>query len=101
MGLDDTVNLERLASAFEKIADALTRLATVEERKNPPERPKRAAEITRTDDDKREQYSDKASDEWLKETKEALPKSRFQERLDKQSAEPSKERAAPQSRRPS
>lgn len=99
MGLDETVNLERLASAFEKIADALTRLATVEERKFPPEREKRAAEIIRPEEDKREQYSDKGTDKWFAETEKATAPSRFQQRLDQQSAEGPKDSTAAKGRR--
>jgi len=80
VGLDETVNLERLATAFERIAAVLERLVILEERKNPPEREKRAAEIIRPDEDQREQLSDKPSPGWLKETEEVA--SRFQKRLD-------------------
>ena len=102
MGLDDTVNLERLATAFEKIATALDRLATIEHDKfvkqYPPEREKRAAEISKPSDDKREQFSDKPSKEWLEETEAAVP-SRFQQKFDKQVAEGAKEPAAAPRRR--
>jgi hypothetical protein len=79
---------ERGIRSLELIADALQTLAKVESerltREYPPERSPRATQINRASDDKREQYSDKASEEWLKQTEAAIPipKSRFEERLE-------------------
>ncbi len=80
---------ERGVRSLELIADALQTLARVESerlsREYPPEgRPKRATEINRTSDEKREQFSDRPSDKWVAETEAALPKSRFQQRLDQE-----------------
>ena len=97
MGLDDTVNLERLATAFEKIATALDRLVTVEERRFPPEKPKSAAEIIRPDADKREQFSDKGTAEWFNETEQAAGPSRFQKRFEEEN--PGKSAEKPQQKR--
>ena len=87
MSLDDTVNLERLATAFEKIAAALQERNTIERDRLvklfPPEKEKRAAEVIHPEQAKRDEYSDRANPEWFDETEAALPKSRFQERLDK------------------
>lgn len=101
MGLDDTVNLERLATAFEKLADAMTRIAVVAERVYPPEKEKRAAEIIDPNADRRDLYGDRARPEWFDETEQALPgKSRFQQRFDEQHpegaqpAKPAKRRVA-------
>src|SRR5437588_2437505 len=80
---------ERTVSALEQIGDALQTLAKVESerlsREYPPTRNPKNVEINRTSDDKREQYSDKATDGWLRETEDALPTSRFQQRADTQS----------------
>ena len=80
---------ERGVRSLELIADALQTLARVESerlsREYPPEgRPKRATEINRTSDEKGEQFSDRPSDKWVAETEAALPKSRFQQRLDQE-----------------
>lgn len=104
MGLDDTVNLERLATAFEKLATALDRLATIEHDKfvkqYPPEREKRAAEVIKPDSDKREQYSDKGDPDWFNETEKAAgTPSRFeQRRIDQESEKGAKEPDAPKRR---
>ena len=86
MGLDDTINLERLATAFEKIAAALEHRNRIEldrlAKSFPPEREKRAAEIIHPDEDKRKEYSDRAEPGWFEATEAALPKSRFQEKFD-------------------
>lgn len=86
MSLDDTVNLERIAAA-------LARLATAFEQHNiicrerlqhefPPEKAKRAPEVIRIEDERREQFSDAASEEWMRETEAAIPgPSRFQKRF--------------------
>jgi len=82
------VSLDRITTAFEKIADALTRLAVVEERKFPPEKERRAAEIIRSDENK-ELLSDKGTPDWFAETEAATGPSRFQQRLDEtRKAEP-------------
>ena len=77
---------ERAVHSLELIADALQTLAKVESerlsREYPPERSPRATQINRTSDAQREQFSDKASESWLRETEAAIPKSRFEERLE-------------------
>ena len=86
MSLDDTINLERLATAFERIASALETMSKIQldtYGKLYPEKEKRAAEIIHPDEDKRKEYSDRAEPGWFEATEAALPKSRFQERLDK------------------
>lgn len=84
MGLDDTISLDRIATAFEKIAAALEHRNRIEldrlAKLFPPEKEKRA-EVINTDRDKREQYSDKGSPDWFDETEAATPQSRFQERF--------------------
>jgi hypothetical protein len=109
--------VERFIVAFEKIAAALSTLATIEQKKfdklYPPEAPKRDAIISRPDDDEREQFSDRPSDKWLAETEEATPegKSRFRERFEtpqagdnkrtiKKERGPRKDRSQPRSTRP-
>lgn len=86
MGLDDTVNLERLATAFEKIAAALEHRNRIEldrlAKSFPPEKEKRAAEIIHPEQAKRDQYSDRADSEWFDETEAALPQTRFKQRFD-------------------
>ena len=88
MSPDDSINLERLASSFEKIATALTGYVSLErdrfKKDFPDDRPKRTAEINTRDGEKREQLGDKATDGWFEETEAALPPSRFQERFDEQ-----------------
>ena len=77
---------ERAVHSLELIADALQTLAKVESerlsREYPPERSPRGAQINRASDAQREQFSDKASESWLRETEAAIPKSRFEERLE-------------------
>jgi hypothetical protein len=78
---------ERVVATFEKIADALDRLAKIEQQKFDrmfPEKPKHAGTIIRDGDDKREQFSDRPTDQWISETEAATPegKSRFQERFE-------------------
>lgn len=92
MSLDDTVNLERLAKAFERIADAL-------DRAYPLPREKRAAEIIKPGEDKDEQFNDRGSSQWFEETEQATAKSRFQERLENQSPESAKRATGPKNRR--
>ena len=86
MSLDDTVNLERLATAFEKIAAALQERNRIEldrlAKSFPPEKEKRAAEVINVEKDKRDQYSDRANSEWFDETEAALPPSKFKSRFD-------------------
>jgi hypothetical protein len=103
MSLDDTVNLGRIASAFEKIALALADSNIIEReklaREFPLEKERRAAEVIRPDEDKRAQFNDHASPEWLKETEDAAGPSRFQTRLESQkspkSTVPARGRTAP------
>jgi len=86
MSLDNTINLERIATAFERIAAALEARNRIEldrlAKLFPPEKEKRAAEILDPKQDKRKQYSDRADSDWFDETEAALPKSRFQEKYD-------------------
>jgi hypothetical protein len=86
MGLEETVNLERLATAFEKIAVALQERNRIEldrlGKLFPPEKEKRAAEVIHPEQDKREQYSDRATPEWFDQTEAALPPSKFKTRFD-------------------
>jgi hypothetical protein len=113
----DMFEIDDVAKGLHRIADALTTLATIEQKKfdklYPPEAPKRDAIISRPDDDEREQFSDRASDKWLAETEEATPegKSRFQERFeaaqagdnqrtDKKVGRAHKDRSHPRSTRP-
>lgn len=84
---------EILDSALVKIASALDRIATIEEKKfaiaHPPENTKREALISRPDDDQRKQFDDKTgADEWIeeigdrKDDSEKQEKSRFQQRFE-------------------
>lgn len=87
MGLDDTVNLERIATALTRLAAAFDQYNIIcRERLNrefPREKAKRAPEIINTESERREQFSDKPTDEWLRETLAATPEtSRFQKRFD-------------------
>ena len=87
MSQDDTINLERLATAFEKIAAALQERNTIERDRLvklfPPEKEKRAAEVIHPEQDKRDEYSDRADSGWFEATEAALPQTRFKERFDK------------------
>lgn len=100
MSLDDTINLDRLATAFEKIAVALQERNRIEldrlAKSFPPEKEKRAAEVIHPEKDKREQYSDRGSPEWFDETEKALPDSKFKLRFD---AANKQTEASPQKRR--
>jgi hypothetical protein len=113
----DMFEIDDVAKGLHRIADALTTLATIEQKKfdklYPPEATKRDAIISRPDDDEREQFSDRASDKWLAETEEATPegKSRFQERfeaaqagdgkrVESQAGRAAKNRRQPRSTRP-
>ena len=81
---------ERGVRSLELIADALQTLARGESerlsREYPPDRTPHAAQINRASDEQREQFKDKADDQWLRETEAALPKSRFETRLEAQKA---------------
>lgn len=97
MSLDDTVNLERLATAFEKIALALQERNIIERERMAREFPvskteRRPAEIIYPKKERDEQSSYKADNEWFEETEKAVP-SRFQERLNKQTSQPARGRA--------
>lgn len=86
MSLDDTINLERIATAFERIASALETMSKIQLdsfAKLYPEKEKRAAEVIHPEQEKRDEYSDRADAGWFEAAEAALPKSRFQERLDK------------------
>ena len=76
--------MEKTATALNRIADALAKLAGLEEKKFQKQFPhlkrKRPAEITRPSDEKKEQFSDRATDEWVAETEGIV--SRFQKRYD-------------------
>jgi ribosomal protein L11 methylase PrmA len=77
---------ERAVFALEKIAEALTSLATVERErfdKEFPEKVKRVAEVIRRDEGKTEQFSDRPTDQWMRETEDALAPSRFANRFKK------------------
>ena len=80
----------RLVHAAERIADALAKLAGLEEKKfqkaYPKEKPRRPAVIERPSDEKKEQYSDRADSEWIGETEQVA--SRFQKRFDDSKSEP-------------
>jgi hypothetical protein len=70
--------LERLIVALESIALTMS----LRYQKDFPEpKEKKRAEITRTNDDRREHFSDKAGEKWFEET-EARKPSKFQEKLD-------------------
>jgi len=85
---------ERGVRSLELIADALQTLAKVESERERREidsakkftemneRIRHGAIINRASDEKREAFSDKATDKWVAETEAALPKSRFEERLE-------------------
>lgn len=86
MSLDDTVNLERIATALGRIAAAFEQYNVIcRERLRhefPPEKAKRAPEVIRIESERREQFSDVATDEWMRDTQAALPEpSRFQKRF--------------------
>lgn len=69
---------ERFLCSIESIARSLElRL----KKEFPDEKPKIPAEIFRPDDDRREQFNDRPSEEWLEETESRLP-SRFQAKFD-------------------
>lgn len=76
----------RLLAAVETIATALKDISltmALRYGKDFPElKAKRPAEITRPDDEKKEQYSDRATPEFFEETERATGPSRFQRRLD-------------------
>lgn len=75
---------DRLIAAFNRIADVAEKWykATY-----PEEKPKRAGEVHRSDDDKRQHLSDKPDANWIEETEKALPPSRFQERFEESTKE--------------
>jgi len=70
--------LERIAKAFEE-HNRIEREKL--EKQYPKARPAREAEITRTDDDKREQFTDRAEPQWYDETEAALPESKWAQKL--------------------
>ena len=86
MSLDDTVNLERLATAFEKIAVALDERNKIEREKLllmfPTKREPKPAEVIRPDEERKKLLDDRPDADWLRDTEAALPPSRFQERFD-------------------
>lgn len=75
---------DRWIVALERIADALAKRAGIEEKRFqkdfPKRKPKRPAEIMRPEDEKKEQFSDRATDQWAEETEAVV--SRFQKRYD-------------------
>ena len=78
---------EMSEDALSKIAEALERLATIEEKKfnlEHPVKPKQEGIIEKPEDEKREQFSDRADASWFAETEAATPegKSRFLERFE-------------------
>lgn len=86
LGLDDTINLQRLASAFEKIAAAMEESNRIERERLthefPEKKPAKPAEVIDPNEDRKQLLSDRPTDKWLEETEEALPQSRFAKRLD-------------------
>lgn len=86
MGLDNTVNIGRIADAFEKIAAELFERNRIERERLvlefPVKKEPRPAEVIRPDEERRELLSDKPTKEWVEETEAALPQSRFAKRLD-------------------
>lgn len=104
MGLDDTVNLDRIATALTKLAQAIDQYNILYRRQldleHPQEKPKRAPEVISTTDERREQFSDRATDQWMRETEAAMPPetaSRFQKRFNETDAAHAK--PAPRRRR--
>ena len=88
MGLDDTVNLERIATALVRLAAAFDQYNILYRARLklefPPEKAKRAPEVIATESERREQYSDQPSDQWMRDTQAALDNqepSRFQKRF--------------------
>ena len=83
-------SFNRLAAAMEQIGAALVERNRIErerlDKQFPPERKKRDAEIYEPERERRESLGDKASDEWVRETENAVP-SRFQQRYDAQHPE--------------
>ena len=71
--------------AMERIADALERWVTLQEKRFAKEFPepkvKRDAELIRADE-RANEYNDKPSDEWISETENAAGPSRFAKRLE-------------------
>ena len=90
MGLDDTVNLERIAAALEKLSRAFDQYNILYRdrlnREFPPEKKKRGAEIiVSASESRREEIGDRPTDEWMRDTQAALDNqkpSRFQQRFD-------------------
>lgn len=82
--VDIVEGMERDERAMEKIAFALDRLATLAEKwfekQYPPKKVKRAGEIIKADD-RAEQFSDKANEQWVAETEAAAGPSRFSKRF--------------------
>jgi hypothetical protein len=84
---DILASIEADERAMARIATALERWVALEEKRFAKEFPepkvKRDAELIRADaGDKREQYNDKPTDEWLRETENAAGPSRFAKRLE-------------------
>lgn len=78
---------ERAIKALEGIASALHELAVVQQNrfaKDFPQRVAKPAVIERLGDDKKEQFSDKGTEQWFEETEAATSegKSRFQKRFE-------------------
>jgi hypothetical protein len=80
-------NFGRLASAFEKIAEAIADMAEFQREQfnlrfpHLVKKERKKAQINRKSDEKREQYSDRGTPAWHDETQAALPESRFAQRL--------------------
>lgn len=76
--------MEKLALAMNRIADAIAKIAGLQEKRFqkdfPVAKPKRPAVIERPGDEKEKQYSDRADSEWVAETEKVA--SRFQQRFD-------------------
>lgn len=87
MSLDDTVNLERIAAALTRLATAFEQYNVISRERLkhefPPEKAKRVPEVIATKSERREQYSDVPDDQWMRDTEAAIPEaSRFQKRFD-------------------
>ena len=100
---DEHINFDRLVTAVVRIADALTQLATIEEKRllkeQPPEVPKRAAEIIKADhSERKDHFSDSADPDWFKETEAATGPSRFQQKFDAEHPGKSAEKPSPKKR---
>lgn len=82
------LDIERIATALTKLAAAFDQYNILYRKRldleHPPPKAKRAPEVITTRSERQEQFSDNATDEWLRETQAAIPEpSRFQKRYDR------------------